>query len=100
MFGQCGLYPGWTEQLEMGVVRRHHPLRNESLLAFLTNFVGFLPILLETSEQAQFLVPMTLSLTVGLLVGMTASLILTPVCYAIVGESGPQKDLSGARQPS
>jgi hypothetical protein len=30
---------------------------------------------------------MTLSLTVGLLVGMTASLILTPVCYAIVGDS-------------
>jgi hypothetical protein len=72
MFGQCGLYPGWTEQLEMAVVRRHHPLRNESLLAFLTNFVGFLPILLETSEQAQFLVPMTLSLTIGLLIGMTA----------------------------
>ena len=57
------------------------------LLAFLTNLVGFLPILLETSEQAQFLVPMTLSLTVGLLVGMTASLILTPVCYAIVEKS-------------
>lgn len=57
------------------------------LLAFLTNFVGFLPILLETSEQAQFLVPMTLSLTVGLLIGMTASLILTPVCYAIVERS-------------
>ena len=54
------------------------------LLAFLTNFVGFLPILLETSEQAQFLVPMTLSLTVGLLIGMTASLILTPVCYDII----------------
>jgi len=54
------------------------------LLAFLTNFVGFLPILLETSEQAQFLVPMTLSLTVGLLIGMTASLILTPVCYGII----------------
>lgn len=57
------------------------------LLAFLTNFVGFLPILLETSEQAQFLVPMTLSLTVGLMIGMTASLILTPVCYAIVEKS-------------
>lgn len=53
------------------------------LLAFLTNFVGFLPMLLERSEQAQFLVPMTLSLSVGLLVGMTASLILTPVCYAV-----------------
>ena len=57
------------------------------LLAFLTNFVGFLPILVETSEQAQFLVPMTLSLTVGLLVGMTASLILTPVSYAILDKS-------------
>lgn len=73
------------------------------LLAFLTNFVGFLPILLETSEQAQFLVPMTLSLTVGLLAGMTASLILTPVCYVIVGESSLKSRKSApdtVRQPS
>ncbi|MDD5035269.1 MAG: efflux RND transporter permease subunit [Methylococcaceae bacterium] len=55
------------------------------LLAFLTNFAGFLPTLLETSEQAQFLIPMTLSLSAGLLIGMAASLILTPVCYAILG---------------
>jgi multidrug efflux pump subunit AcrB len=53
-------------------------------LAFLTNFAGFLPTLLETSPQAQFLIPMTLSLSAGLLLGMTASLILTPVCYAIL----------------
>jgi multidrug efflux pump subunit AcrB len=71
------------------------------LLAFLTNFVGFLPILLEISEQARFLVPMTLSLTVGLLIGMTASLILTPVCYAIVGESSQKSRAPDtARQPS
>jgi multidrug efflux pump subunit AcrB len=57
------------------------------LLAFLTNFAGFLPTLLETSEQAQFLIPMTLSLSAGLLVGMAASLVLTPVCYAILGKS-------------
>jgi len=56
-------------------------------LAFLTNFAGFLPTLLETSEQAQFLIPMTLSLSAGLLVGMAASLVLTPVCYAILGKS-------------
>lgn len=56
------------------------------LLAFLTNFAGFLPTLLETSEQAQFLIPMTLSLSAGLLLGMAASLILTPVCYAILGK--------------
>ncbi len=53
-------------------------------LAFLTNFAGFLPALLETSPQAQFLIPMTLSLSSGLLLGMTASLILTPVCYAVL----------------
>src|SRR5690606_10064410 len=49
------------------------------LLAFLTTFVGFLPTLFETSAQAQFLIPMTLSLAAGLLFGMTASLVLTPV---------------------
>ncbi|WP_367156091.1 efflux RND transporter permease subunit [Methylomonas sp. HYX-M1] len=57
-------------------------------LAFLTNFAGFLPTLLETSPQAQFLVPMTLSLSAGLFVGMAASLILTPVCYAALGAGG------------
>jgi multidrug efflux pump subunit AcrB len=56
-------------------------------LAFLTNFAGFFPMLLETSEQAQFLIPMTLSLSAGLLLGMAASLILTPVCYAILGKA-------------
>lgn len=56
-------------------------------LAFLTNFAGFLPTLLETSPQAQFLIPMTLSLSAGLLLGMTASLILTPVCYAVLGKA-------------
>ncbi|MDO9107197.1 MAG: efflux RND transporter permease subunit [Methylovulum sp.] len=57
------------------------------LLAFLTNFAGFLPTLLETSPQAQFLIPMTLSLSAGLLLGMAASLILTPICYAMIGKS-------------
>ncbi len=56
-------------------------------LAFLTNFAGFLPALVETSPQAQFLIPMTLSLSAGLLLGMAASLILTPVCYAILGKA-------------
>lgn len=56
-------------------------------LAFLTNFAGFLLALLETSPQAQFLIPMTLSLSAGLLVGMSTSLILTPVCYSILGKS-------------
>lgn len=56
------------------------------VLAFLTNFAGFLPALLETSPQAQFLIPMTLSLSAGLLMGMAASLLLTPVCYSVLGK--------------
>ncbi|PKD39829.1 AcrB/AcrD/AcrF family protein [Methylomonas sp. Kb3] len=61
------------------------------LLAFLTNFAGFLPTLLETSPQAQFLIPMTLSLSAGLLIGMAASLILTPVCYEILARPDPNR---------
>lgn len=53
------------------------------LLAFLTTFVGVLPLLLETSAQARFLVPMALSLSSGLLFGLSASLILTPVCFTL-----------------
>lgn len=52
------------------------------LLAFLTNFAGFFPTLMEKSAQAQFLVPMTLSLAAGLLFGMGACLFLTPAGYA------------------
>jgi multidrug efflux pump subunit AcrB len=64
------------------------------LLAFLTNFAGFAPTLLERSMQAQFLVPMTLSLAAGLLFGMVATLVLTPACYAIL------EDLRGRRRVS
>ncbi len=54
------------------------------LLAFLTTFAGILPLLLETSAQAQFLIPMALSLATGLLFGLSASLVLTPVSYTIL----------------
>jgi len=72
-----------TELISEACTSRFRPI----LLAFLTNFAGFLPTLLETSPQAQFLIPMTLSLSAGLLFGMAASLVLTPVCYAIAGKT-------------
>lgn len=72
-----------TELICEACTARFRPI----FLAFLTNFAGFLPALLETSPQAQFLIPMTLSLSSGLLLGMAASLILTPVCYAILDEA-------------
>lgn len=72
-----------TELICEACTSRFRPI----FLAFLTNFAGFLPALMETSPQAQFLIPMTLSLSAGLLLGMAASLILTPVCYAILGKA-------------
>jgi multidrug efflux pump subunit AcrB len=72
-----------TELICEACTARFRPI----FLAFLTNFAGFLPALLETSPQAQFLIPMTLSLSAGLLLGMAASLILTPVCYAVLGKA-------------
>ncbi|MGR9087622.1 MAG: efflux RND transporter permease subunit [Gammaproteobacteria bacterium] len=58
------------------------------VLVALTNLPGFFPMLFETSEQAIFLVPMTLSLTFGLLFGMAATLILIPACYAVLQDVG------------
>ncbi|MGX2039992.1 efflux RND transporter permease subunit [Methylocaldum sp. MU1018] len=56
------------------------------VLVSLTNLAGFFPMLFETSEQARFLVPVTLSLTFGLVFGMTATLILIPACYAVLND--------------
>jgi len=57
------------------------------VLVALTNLAGFFPMLFETSEQAKFLVPMTLALTFGLLFGMIATLMLIPACYAILEDT-------------
>jgi multidrug efflux pump subunit AcrB len=56
------------------------------ILVSLTNLAGFFPMLFETSEQARFLVPVTLSLTFGLLFGMAATLVLIPACYAVLND--------------
>jgi multidrug efflux pump subunit AcrB len=57
------------------------------LLVALTSIAGFAPMLFETSEQAKFLVPVTLSLAAGLSFGMIATLVLVPVCYAVLSDA-------------
>jgi len=54
------------------------------LLAFLTTFAGLLPLLFESSAQAQFLVPMAVALAAGLLFGMIATLVLIPAAVLIL----------------
>ena len=53
------------------------------LLTTLTTFVGLLPMLFETSMQAQFVIPMALSLSFGILTATAITLILIPCLYLI-----------------
>ena len=63
-----------------GGVARFRPI----LLTSITTFVGLVPILLETSLQAQFLIPMATSLGFGVLFATSITLILVPICYLIL----------------
>ncbi len=54
------------------------------LLTSLTTFAGLSPILLEQSLQAQFLIPMALSLGFGVLFATFITLLLVPSTYLIL----------------
>lgn len=54
------------------------------LLTSLTTFAGLTPILLEQSLQAQFLIPMALSLGFGVLFATFITLLLVPSVYLIL----------------
>jgi multidrug efflux pump subunit AcrB len=54
------------------------------LLTTLTTFSGLAPMILETSMQARFLIPMALSLGFGILFATVITLILVPALYMIL----------------
>jgi multidrug efflux pump subunit AcrB len=54
------------------------------LLTSLTTFGGILPTMFEKSTQAQFVVPMGISLAWGVLFATFITLILVPICYLIL----------------
>jgi multidrug efflux pump subunit AcrB len=51
------------------------------ILTSLTTFIGLTPIMAETSTQAQFLIPMVISLSFGVMFATTVTLILVPALY-------------------
>lgn len=61
-------------------VRRFRPI----LLTSLTTFFGLTPMILETSMQAKFLIPMAISLGFGILFATGITLLLIPVLYMIL----------------
>ena len=54
------------------------------ILTSVTTFCGLLPLLFETSLQAQFLIPMAISLSFGVLFATFMTLILVPGFYFIL----------------
>ncbi|MGJ8672749.1 efflux RND transporter permease subunit [Rubritalea sp.] len=60
-------------------IRRFRPI----LLTSLTTFAGLMPIIFESSIQAQFLIPMAVSLGFGILFATVITLFLIPCAYAV-----------------
>ncbi len=56
------------------------------ILTSLTTFAGLTPMLLERSIQAQFLIPMAISLGFGVLFGTGITLLLVPSLYMILDD--------------
>ncbi len=54
------------------------------ILTSLTTFAGLTPLMLEKSVQAQFLIPMAVSLAFGVMFATTVSLLFIPAAYYIL----------------
>ena len=79
-FRAAGASP--VEAIVQAGERRFRPI----LLTSLTTFLGLAPMITETSIQAQFLIPMAVSLGFGILVATVVVLVLVPVIYLTVDD--------------
>lgn len=66
------------------------------VLTSLTTFMGLTPIVLERSMQAQFVIPMAISLAFGILFATVITLILIPCLYLVLNDI---KQLFGRGRP-
>lgn len=70
------------------------------LLTSLTTFFGLTPLILEKSTQAQFLIPMGVSLGFGILFATVVTLVMIPVNYLILEDlRSLARWLAGRRTP-
>lgn len=65
-------------------VRRFRPI----LLTTLTTFGGLTPIILETSTQAAYLIPMAISLGFGIVFATSIILVIVPCLYLALEDIG------------
>lgn len=62
-----------------GCVRRFRPI----FLSTMTTFLGVFPMILETSKEARFLIPMAISLGVGVIFSAFITLFIIPANYMV-----------------
>ncbi len=70
---------GAGEAIHRAGIRRFRPI----LLTTLTTFGGLSPMIFETSRQAQFMIPMALSLGYGIVFATAITLLIIPSLYLI-----------------
>ena len=70
--------------IETAVVQSGKARFRPVLLTSITTIAGLLPILLERSFQAQFLIPMAISICFGLLAATVLTLLYVPALYLII----------------
>lgn len=68
--------------VEKAAEERFRPI----FLTSVTTFVGLLPLMAETSVQAQFLIPTVVSLAFGVLFASTVTLLLVPILYLMLSD--------------
>jgi len=69
-----------SEAVSQAGVARFRPV----MLTSLTTFMGLMPLLFEKATQAQFLIPMAVSLGFGIIFATFITLILVPVNYLLL----------------
>ena len=68
------------DAIHVAGIRRFRPI----VLTTLTTFGGLTPIIMETSRQAAYLVPMAISLGFGIIFATAIILVLVPVLYMVL----------------
>lgn len=82
---------GALEAIAQSGVRRFRPI----MLTTVTTFGGLAPMIFETSRQAQFIIPMAISLGYGILFSTAIMLVLIPCLYMVI-EDARQRFLPAA----
>jgi multidrug efflux pump subunit AcrB len=72
-----------TEAILKAGASRFRPI----ILTSITTFIGLIPLLFEQSTQAQFLIPMAVSLGFGIIFATVITLIMVPLNYMVLEDA-------------